>query len=87
MTKVRTIKKISHDLMPLAQANAETALLVQQALKNLEPYLQFNRQEALDCFNYCIAACEEMAVSADLVKKYVEEVDQEAEKASINKGN
>lgn len=81
----RTIKKISHDLMPLALANADTLLVVQNTLKKLEPYLQFNRPEALDCFNYCIAACQEMAISADLIKQYVLQVDAEADREGIAK--
>lgn len=82
----RSIKKISHDMLPLALATAETSLLVQEALKRLESFIQFNQREAKDCFEFCIEACEKMAISADLMKQYVLEVDNEAESEGITKG-
>ncbi len=81
----RTIKKISHDLMPLSDASAETAALVCETLKKLAAYLEFDKKEVKECYNMCLKACEKMTISIQMVKKYVVDVDKEAEKEGITK--
>ncbi len=81
----RTIKKISHDLMPLSFATAETASIVWEALKKLETHLQFDKKEVKECYNMCLSACEKMTLSVHMLKDYVVSVDQEAEREGITK--
>ena len=81
----RNIKRISHDLLPLAEGNSELSELVLALLEGVNEHVSFDDPKAQKFFNECIVASQKMAISAKLIKKYVVELDQEAETLGIVK--
>jgi hypothetical protein len=81
----RNIKKIAHDLLPLSDAISELSAIISQLLNAIEAYASFDDDKAKKYFEECSNASEKMALSAKLVRDYVLEVNEEADKEGINK--
>lgn len=81
----RTIKKIAHDLSPLSDAVTELSSIISQLLNAVKSHTQFDDPKAKDYFDECTIASEKLAISAKLIRDYVHEVDNEADKEGISK--
>ena len=82
---VRTIKKVTHDLMPLSDAVTELSALISELLKAVEPHVRFENDKAAKYFDDSVKASGNLAVSAKLIKDYLHEVDGEADREGITK--
>ncbi len=80
---VRTIKRISHDLIPLSDAISELSSIISDLLSAVKPQAQFSSNKAFEYFNECVTASEKLALSARLVGVYLQEVDKEANRGGI----
>jgi hypothetical protein len=56
-----------------------------QLLNTLVPCVKFDNSEAKRYFSECSNACEKMSLSAKLIRKYIEDVHNEADKEGITK--
>jgi hypothetical protein len=81
----RTTKRIAHDLIPLSDAVTELSSIISQLLNAIEPHATFDSQQTQQYFNECSKASEKLAISAKLIKEYVKEVNNEADKEGITK--
>lgn len=80
----RTIKRIAHDLLPLSGAVTELGSIISVQLDAMENYAAFD-PAVEKYFNECRTASEKLATSAKLIKKYLEEVNNEADREGISK--
>lgn len=81
----RTIKRVSHDLLPLSLGNSELSDLVSKLLAGIKDHISFDDPRAKVYFDECLQATEKMTVSAYLIQKYVLELEQEANAENISK--
>ncbi|MFN7098667.1 MAG: hypothetical protein ACK4PR_14095 [Gammaproteobacteria bacterium] len=81
----RTIKKVAHDLSPLSEAVTELSAIILQLLTAVKPHVQFDDPSISKYFDECIKASGKLAISAKLIKGYVCEVNDEADKENILK--
>lgn len=81
----RNIKRIAHDLMPLSDAVTELSSIISQLLNAVKPHAKFDDIKASKYFDECTKASQKLAISAKLIRDYVEEVNEEADKEGILK--
>ena len=81
----RNIKRIAHDLIPLADATTELSTVISELLSAIEPHIQFDDGKAESYFQECIEASQKLAISATLVRKYISDVNHEADSQGIFK--
>ena len=81
----RNIKRIAHDLLPLSGAISELSVIISQLLNAIETHTSFDDDKAKKYFEECLNASEKMALSAKLVRDYILEINEEADKEGINK--
>lgn len=81
----RNIKKIAHDLNPLADAITELSILISQILAAIESSVNFDEAKTKKYFEDCSSASQKMALSAKLISKYVQEINREADNEGITK--
>ncbi len=81
----RTIKKIAHDLLPLSDVTSELSLLISQLLAAVKPHASLTDSKAAEYFDECAKAAQNLAVSAKLIREYIEEVNSEADSEGIVK--
>ncbi|NNM59443.1 MAG: hypothetical protein HKM04_06460 [Legionellales bacterium] len=81
----RNIKRIAHDLIPLSDAVTELSTIISQLLDAIKPHAQFDDQNIIKYFDECVKASQKMALSSQLIKQYVHEVDKEADRERILK--
>ena len=82
----RNIKKIAHDLLPLSDAVTELSLIISQLLEALRLHATFDSPQTNKYFSECANASQKLAISAKLIRSYVKEVNNEADKEGILKG-
>ena len=80
---VRTIKRISHDLIPLSDAVSELSLLVTGLLEAVQDQLVSENSKVKGYLEECTLASQNLALSAQLIKRYIVEVDEEADRNGI----
>ena len=76
---VRTVKKVAHDLLPLSDVVTELSTIVSQLLHAVKPHAQFDNVKAGRYFDECAEASDKLAISANLIKKYVHEINEEVD--------
>lgn len=81
----RSIKKIAHDLLPLSGAISELSSIVAQLLGAIRPAVEFNDPKVDGFFEESMEALDKLTLSANLIKKYILEVDEEADRDGIKK--
>ena len=81
----RTIKRVSHDLLPLSEGNSELSSLIATLLDGIAKHVSFDDPKSKRFFDECIEASQKMAISAKLIRSYVIELDKEAENEGILK--
>ncbi|OGT30385.1 MAG: hypothetical protein A3E87_01490 [Gammaproteobacteria bacterium RIFCSPHIGHO2_12_FULL_35_23] len=81
----RSIKKIAHDLIPLSDAVTELSSIISQLLEAVKPYAQFENSKASQYFDECAKASQKLAISSKLIREYVQEVNNEADREGISK--
>ena len=81
----RNIKKIAHDLFPLCDAVTELSSLITELLSNIKPHINFVKDNSLQYFSACEKASQKLSLSAQLIRKYIVEVNNEADKKGISK--
>ncbi|MCK4608852.1 MAG: hypothetical protein KAT71_05190 [Gammaproteobacteria bacterium] len=82
---VKNIKKIAHDLLPLSNAITELSSIISQLLNAINPHANFDDKNAKKHLEECSEASEKMALSARLIREYVEKLNNEADIAGITK--
>lgn len=82
----RTIKKIAHDLLPLSDAVTELSAIVAQLLHAIEQHATFDDSSTTHYFTQGIKALDKLTLSADLIKTYLHELNDEADRENIPKG-
>ena len=85
MAMPRTIKRVSHDLLPLSKGNSELSALISKLLLGIESHISFDDPRAKSYFDKCLEATEKMMISARLIQEYVVSLDKEAEAENIPK--
>lgn len=81
----RNIKRIAHDLSPLAEAATELSALISDLLVAVEPQISFNEEKTADFFYECINASKKLAISTKLIEEYVDSINEEADQEGIEK--
>ncbi len=81
----RTIKRISHDLTPISISAGELSALLIDMLSGIKNSIHFASKEAEQNFINSLEVAENLVISIDLIKKYVEDVDLEAAREEIEK--
>lgn len=81
----RTIKKIAHDLLPLSDAVTELSAIVAQLLHVIEQHASFSEETTKQYFYQGIKALDKLTLSADLIKTYLHELNEEADREGISK--
>lgn len=86
ITRMATnIKKVAHDLLPLSEAVSELSAIISELLNAIEPSTAFETNEAATYFIECVNASKKLAVSAELIRKYVQKINYEADKEGMLK--
>ena len=83
MTK--NIKRIAHDLTPLSDAITELSALTLELLNAIKPHTSFDDSKVAGHFDQCELAMQKLAISAKLIRTYVQEVHTEADREGILK--
>lgn len=81
----RNIKRIAHDLIPLSDAATELSSIISELLHAVKPHVQFDNHKAAEYFEECTKASQNLAISTKLIKSYIQEVNNEADKEGIVK--
>jgi len=81
----RNIKRIAHDLLPLSEAVTELGSIISTLLDALQNHISFDDPKAKKYFDECNKASEKLALSAQLIKKYINTVNEEADNEGITK--
>lgn len=81
----KTIKKVAHDLLPLSDAVTELGKIVAQLLHAIKQHATFDDDMTTHYFDQGIKALDKLAISADLIKTYLHELNEEADKDGIDK--
>ncbi len=81
----RNIKRIAHDLIPLSDAATELSAIISELLNAIKPHVQFSDHKAAEYFQECAKASQNLAISTKLIKNYIQEVDDEADREGIVK--
>ncbi|MCW5589335.1 MAG: hypothetical protein KIT27_06685 [Legionellales bacterium] len=81
----RTIKKVAHDLLPLAEVISELSAIISQLLAAIEPQANFNDKASKQYFSECSQASQKLAISAKLIQDYIRELNFEADQEGILK--
>lgn len=81
----RTIKKVAHDLLPLSDAVTELGKIVSQLLHAIKQHATFDDEMTTHYFDQGIKALDKLAISADLIKTYLCEINDEADREKILK--
>lgn len=81
----KNIKKVTHDLLSLADAVTERGKIVAQLLHAIKQHARFDDEMTTHYFDQGLKALDKLAISADLIKTYLHELDNEADKSGISK--
>ena len=81
----RSIKRIAHDLIPLSDAATELSNIITQLLNAIAPHTHFDNLTIDKYFKECLQASAKLATSSRLIKEYVHEVNEEADREGILK--
>ena len=81
----RNIKRIAHDLLPLSDAVTELSSIISQLLEAIQPHTSFDDPSASKYFEECTKASEKLALSSQLIRKCVQEINDEADNEGISK--
>jgi hypothetical protein len=81
----RNTKRIAHDLIPLSDAVSELSSLISEFLSAIKPHARFENPKAPKYFDDFAQATIKLAISARLIRKYIQEVDNEADREGIIK--
>ena len=81
----RNIKRIAHDLIPLSDSVTELTSMISELLSAVESYTKFDNTKASNYFTECLRASKKLAISAKLIKEYVQQVNSEADREGILK--
>lgn len=81
----KNIKRIAHDLMPLSDASKELSKIISQLMRSIKSHAKFDDPKACEYFAECIEASEKLAISTTLIKSYIQEVNDEADREGIIK--
>jgi hypothetical protein len=81
----RNIKKIAHDLLPLSEAITELSLIISQLLNTIKPHAKFDDVQSATYFDNCTEASLKLTTSAELIRTYIQKVNDEADKEGLSK--
>lgn len=81
----RNTKRIAHDLTPLCDAVTELSAIISQLLEAVKPHAKFDDAKASKYFDECTKASQKMAVSAKLIREYIQDINDEADREGIIK--
>lgn len=80
----RTIKKVAHDLAPLSDVVSELSSLISELLESVKPQATFSNDKISEYFDECLSATQKLAISAKLIRHYIDEVNEEADREGIS---
>jgi len=78
-------KKIAHDLLPLTDTVTELSTILSQLLLMIKPHAKFDSPQASNYFDEFSEALNGLTLSIGLMKKYVSDVNIEADNNGIAK--
>lgn len=81
----RTIKKVAHDLLPLSDAVTELSTIISQLMHVIKSHATFDDDKVTVYFDQSIKALDKLVLSADLIKTYLHEINEEADRNGISK--
>lgn len=81
----RTIKKVSHDLVPLSDAITELASETLKLLNSMKVSGNFNNLKELSYFDDCVEASQMITSTSKLIRQYLHELEDEADREGILK--
>lgn len=74
----RTVKKIAHDLSPLSDVVSELSTLISELLTSINNHISFEDSNISSYFSECLQATQKLAISAQLIKHYIKDMNDEA---------
>lgn len=81
----RNIKRIAHDLIPLSDAATELSSIITELLAAIKPRANFDNSKTEEYLEECLKASKNLAISTKLIKSYIQEVNDEADREGIVK--
>lgn len=81
----RTIKRIAHDLSPLSSAVNELGAIISELMDAIQNHIVFDDPKMKIYFDECRQASQKLALSANLINDYINEIHEEADREGIDK--